>query len=171
MWRSLVARVVRDDEAVSSSLTTPTTRNHEEAAIPLAASLLLALLPGLGRMLVAFREGPVTQLLLLEAKAETGWTNKQTLSKARRLCRIFGSDGLQYPTVKPHFSLLSPRPPQKLDVGEWPVWMTRGGKPIWLKLSVPPGLRKITRCDENGRQSSAGGFFRVSRNAWRTVQE
>ncbi len=50
VWRSLVARVVRDDEAVSSSLTTPTTRNHQEAAGHPAASSLLALLAGTGRM-------------------------------------------------------------------------------------------------------------------------
>ena len=30
-------------------------------------------------LLVAFEEGDITHLLLIEAKAETGWTNKQTL--------------------------------------------------------------------------------------------
>ena len=115
-------------------------------------------------LLVGFREGSVTHLLLLEAKAETGWTNKQTLSKARRLCRIFGAGGLRYPTVIPHFSLMSPRPPQQLDSHKWPTWMTRGGKPIWIKLSVPRGRRRITRCDKNGKQSSTGGFFRASRS-------
>ena len=116
-------------------------------------------------LLVAFREGSVTHLLLLEAKAETGWTNKQTLSKARRLRRIFGANGLRYPTAKPHFSLMSPRPPQQLDVREWPTWMTQDCQPIWIDLSVPPGRRRIIRCDNNGRQLSTGGFFRLSRKA------
>ncbi len=116
-------------------------------------------------LLVAFREGSVTHLLLIEAKAETGWTNKQMSSKARRLRQIFCANGLRYPTVRPHFSLMSPRPPQRLDIREWPTWMTRGGKPIWLKLSVPPGRRRIFRCDNNGRQSSTGGFFRLSQKS------
>ena len=40
-------------------------------------------------LIVAFKQGAITHLLLLEAKAETGWTNKQTLWKARRRHRIF----------------------------------------------------------------------------------
>ena len=114
-------------------------------------------------LLVAFRDGSVTHLLLIEAKAETGWTNKPMLSKARRLRRIFGADGLRHAHVRPHFALMSPRPPQRLDTHKWPTWMTRGGEPIWFELPVPPGRRRITRCDCNGRQSPNGRFFRVSR--------
>ena len=116
-------------------------------------------------LLVAFREGSVTHLLLLEAKAETGWTNKQMTSKARRLCQIFGTNGSKHPTVRPHFSLMSPRPPERLNISKWPTWMTRDGNPIWMDLSVPPGRRRITRCDSNSKRSSTGGFFRVSRKA------
>ena len=114
-------------------------------------------------LLVAFKQGAITHLLLLEAKAETGWTNKQTLSKSRRLRQIFGANGLQHSNVAPHFALMSPRPPKRLDTSEWPNWMTRGGEPIWFKLSVPPGLRRVTRCDSNGMQSSTGRFSRDSR--------
>ena len=48
-------------------------------------------------LLVAFEAEDITHLILIEAKAATGWTNKQTLSKAERLQRIFGKDGARYP--------------------------------------------------------------------------
>ncbi len=116
-------------------------------------------------LIVAFAEADAVHLLLLEAKAETGWTNKQTRSKADRLTCIFGADGLRYPGVVPHFGLLSPRPPQQLRTAEWPAWMTRGGQAIWLSLPVPAGRRKVTRCDDQGRASAAGHHFRVRRRS------
>ena len=112
-------------------------------------------------LLVAFEEGDITHLLLIEAKAETGWTNKQTLSKAKRLERIFGTNGTKYPQVKPHFGLMSPRPPMQLKSRCWPAWMTQNGQPIWFELKVPPGRRRVTRCDSGGRPSAQGAFFRA----------
>jgi len=67
-------------------------------------------------LLVAFEEGDITHLLLIEKKAETGWRNKQMKSKVERLERIFGAGGKKYPRVKPHFGLISPRPPQQLTL-------------------------------------------------------
>ena len=112
-------------------------------------------------LLVAFEDLGVTHLLMIEAKAATGWTNKQTLSKAVRLREMFGEDGEKYLNVKPSFCLTSPRPPQLLDSRQWPPWMAPGGKPIWLELEVPPGRRRITRCDQSGKSSASGDFFRV----------
>ena len=114
-------------------------------------------------LLVAFEDLGVTNLLMIEAKAATGWTNKQTLSKADRLRKIFGEgDGRkEYPDVKPSFCLTSPRPPQLLDSRQWPSWMAPGGKPIWLELEVPAGRRRITRYDQAGKSSTSGDFFRV----------
>ena len=114
-------------------------------------------------LLVAFEDLGVTHLLMIEAKAATGWTNKQTLSKADRLREMFGEgDGRKkYPGVKPSFCLTSPRPPQQLDSHLWPSWMAPGGQPIWLELEVPPGRRRITRCDQEGKSSASGDFFRV----------
>ena len=66
-------------------------------------------------LLIAFEAEDITHLMLVEAKRETGWTNKQTLSKAERLRRIFGKDGARYPQVKPYFGLISPRPPKQLE--------------------------------------------------------
>ena len=81
-------------------------------------------------LLVAFEEDQTTHLLLIEAKASTSWTNKQTLSKANRLETIFGKDGHKYPNVKPYFCLTSPKAPQLLKSYEWPGWMTKNGQPI-----------------------------------------
>ena len=114
-------------------------------------------------LLVAFEDEGTTHLLLIEAKAETGWTNKQLLSKAKRLRQIFGADGSRYCYVTPHFALWSPRPPQELASYRWPVWMTRDGKPIWFELCVPEGVSRVTRCDSDGKQSSKDGFFRIIR--------
>ena len=112
-------------------------------------------------LLVAFEEGDITHLLLVEAKAETSWTNKQTLSKAERLNRIFGTDGKKYPRVEPHFGLMSPNPPRQLMPHLWPRWMTRDGKPIWFELKMPTGRRRVMRCDSAGRPNSGGAFFRA----------
>ena len=111
-------------------------------------------------LLVAFDEGVTTRLLLLEAKMETGWTNRQMLRKAERLRQIFG-DRPDRSLADPCFLLVSPRPPQQLKVDTWPGWMTRGGDPIWMKLPRPTGLRKVTRCATDGRPSANGDFLRI----------
>ena len=111
-------------------------------------------------LLVAFDEGATTRLLLLEAKMETGWTNRQMLRKAERLRQIFG-DRPDRSLADPCFLLVSPRRPQQLKVDTWPGWMTRGGDPIWMKLPRPKGLRKVTRCATDGRPSANGDFLRI----------
>ena len=113
-------------------------------------------------LLVAFEKGDITHLLLIEAKAATGWTNKQTLSKAERLEKIFGADGAKYPQVQPYFGLMSPRHPERLKPHCWPAWMTRDGKEIWFELKLPDGRRRVTRCDSSGKPSADGTHFRAS---------
>ena len=111
-------------------------------------------------LLVAFDEGAKTHLLLLEAKMETGWTNRQMCKKAKRLRQIFG-DPPDRSLADPHFVLLSPRRPQRLETDDWPSWMTRDNKPVWMKLPRPPGLRKVTRCWADGRPSAEGDHLRI----------
>lgn len=112
-------------------------------------------------LLVAFDEGDAqTHLILLEAKAETGWTNKQMDEKARRLRRIFG-DGPGIGFVTPHFVLVSPRRPRRLRSHDWPDWMTVDREPRWMNLQLPARLSKVTRCDVDGRAAASGGYLRV----------
>lgn len=113
-------------------------------------------------LLVAFEGESTTHLVLVEAKVETGWTNNQLGSKAERLARIFceGRPGVHLTT--PHYVLASPRPPsENVSTDGWPPWMMREGRPVWMELRRPPGLRKVTRCDENGRPSASGEFLRI----------
>lgn len=120
-------------------------------------------------LLVAYDDGQTVRLVLLEAKAETGWTNKQALSKAERFRQIFGEDGGAFGGVTPSFGLLSPRRPRHLKSERWPTWMTRGGDPVWLPLTVPGGRRRVGRTDGQGKSSRSGSHFRVrrSRPRWR----
>lgn len=115
-------------------------------------------------LLVAFEEGQITHVMLIEAKAETAWNNRQMCSKARRLKNLFGCDGKNYPFVKPHFCLMSPRPPQQLKSNKWPGWMTQNGEPIWISLTVPDDRRKVTRCDDEGNSDAEGKFFRITKS-------
>ena len=110
-------------------------------------------------LLVAFDEGATTHLVLLEAKMETGWTNRQMCKKAARLKQIFPDPPAT--GVRRHFVLLSPNPPRRLEIDTWPDWMKRRDKPVWIPLPKPPDLCKITRCTEEGRASESGGFLDI----------
>jgi hypothetical protein len=39
--------------------------------------------------------------------------------------------------------------------------MLQAGDPIWIELELPKGLRRVTRCDEDGTVSAEGGHFVV----------
>lgn len=62
-------------------------------------------------ILLAFGGVNTTHLVLLEAKAYTGFTNKAMLSMAKHLKAVFGAMGNRFPLVTPHFGLLPPRRP------------------------------------------------------------
>ena len=96
-------------------------------------------------LLVAFQAGEKTHLVLVEAKLETGWSNSQLSSKAKRLGRIFGMGQPGTGGAEPHFVLVSPGQPQYVRTDGWPKWMARDGKPVWMELPKPPGLVKVTR--------------------------
>ncbi|MBI5488795.1 MAG: hypothetical protein HY905_15780 [Deltaproteobacteria bacterium] len=112
-------------------------------------------------LLVAFETGRTTRLILIEAKVETGWSNRQMSSKAGRLRRMFGDDGRGCRGVRPYFVLMSPRQARDLRSSEWPSWMAQRGQPVWLELKLPPDRRRVARCDGSGRTSGTGRFFRV----------
>jgi hypothetical protein len=113
-------------------------------------------------LLVAFQDRGISQLIMLEAKADTHWTNSQSTSKAKRLRAIFGEDGARWNGVVPHFVIASPRRPSQLSSGTWPEWMAPRGKAIWLAMRLPSGLRRIRRCDESGRRTRPGTHWIVT---------
>ena len=89
--------------------------------------------------IAGFEVGDVAHPLWFQAKAAKDWPNKQTLSKAERLGRIFGTRSKNYPQVKPHVALMSPGPPKQLKSRLRPAWNTRDGQLIWFELKVPTG--------------------------------
>jgi hypothetical protein len=112
-------------------------------------------------LLVAFHEHDVCRVVLLEAKAATGWGNKQFQSKAVRLKEIFGEAGDSWAGVTPYFLIASPRRPQLLQTGNCPSWMLRGGEIPWMELRLGLDPIKVTRCDTDGRASVLGQYWTV----------
>jgi len=117
-------------------------------------------------VLIAFMTSGITHLILLEAKADTGWTNRQVHSKARRLSAMFPEGVNSYPGIEPHFGLCSPRPPRSLDPTPLPKWMLKSDNSIaWVPLPINPNWLKIERCDDQSRATHSGEFWRIKGGA------
>lgn len=104
----------------------------------------------------------LTYLLLVEAKAFTGWNNKQMKSKVDRLRTIFGEgDGLNFSDIAlPRLVLMTPNMSKGINHSDWPKWMKPSGKPMWLTYELPSRV-KITRCKEDGKKSAEGKSLRL----------
>lgn len=117
-------------------------------------------------LLIAFKDEGTkkTHLVLIEAKADTGWDNDQIESKAERLELIFNKNPHGTDLVKPHFVLMSPRMPKKIKTHKWPDWMKAEGESsiLWLELPLRDGLLKVTRCDEKKNDTENGGHLFIS---------
>jgi len=111
--------------------------------------------------LIAFEARGSHHIILIEAKAKSGWVNSQLLSKVMRLSTIFGPDGQRWNSIEPHFLLMSPNVPSKVDVSRWPGWMRDRKHPYHLRLPVPDDLLKVARCTRDGRQSENGSYWKV----------
>lgn len=108
-------------------------------------------------LIVAWDEGEITQVVLIEAKGVTSHSNQQVASKLSRLSDLFGDDGRAKRGVVPHFLLTSPSAPRKLNYEDLPLWgVGEGGKLKWLRLHVPNTLVFPTRCDDSGNSTKAG---------------
>ena len=113
-------------------------------------------------LVVAFDGDATTHVVLVEAKVETNWANSQLESKARRLHRIFGEGRPGVQLATPHYVFASPEPPPPgIRTAGWPDFMKPHGKPVWMKLERPSGLKKPTRCTAGGKTSQRGRFVRI----------
>jgi hypothetical protein len=114
-------------------------------------------------LLVVWDEAGTTHVLMVEAKAHSGWTNKQMASKVKRLQAIFGETGLSYPNVSPHLVLTSfAAPSGKLQVNGWPSWTTNDGHVMYAPLNPPATPRLIVgRTDADGHAAAVGGHVHV----------
>ena len=98
-------------------------------------------------LLVAFERSDIVHLVLIEAKATSGWNNEQLEQKAERLEAIFGNgeNGGKYPFVKPHFVLTSPKRSNKIKFDKWPKWMLDDENDFnFMRLQLPK-LMSATR--------------------------
>jgi hypothetical protein len=115
--------------------------------------------------LVAFpdvQDNDKTHLVLCECKAESSWTNKQFLSKVERFRSIFGEKGEAFKDIAiPHFLLISPKKPGRLDLSKVPEWMKPKGDIPWMELDIPKNLQKVTRCNEMSKNSKDGLYWKV----------
>lgn len=113
-------------------------------------------------LLVVWEEDKTTHVALVEAKAHTGWTNKQMRSKAARLQAIFGDGGTRYRDVTPHFALTSFAASKKLTTTGWPEWMLTEGGVAHVELMKPEVPRlMVGEVDEAGAPKAGGGFFGI----------
>ena len=112
-------------------------------------------------LLVAFSDLRTTHLVLIEAKGDTGWTNRQMRHKAKRLEWIFRVGRPGRGKVTPHFIMMSPRPSLRLNTTGWPDWMVVDGEPKWLELELPAGLLKATRCRKDGTSDKSDGYLKI----------
>jgi hypothetical protein len=109
-------------------------------------------------LLIAFECNATIHLVLIEAKAATGWTNAQAKSKASRLAQIFGNELDEKSGVHPHFVLMSPEKSAGVNVDKWPRWSVDATqRPLWMELKIPERLRKVSRWNHALNRPDAQG--------------
>lgn len=108
-------------------------------------------------------------LVLIEAKANRGFERVQLASKLDRLNQLYEFYQKLADKSRRRISfsllLLSPERPE-LDV-PWPTWACKNStdpsKIPWINLPLgdaPPSVLEVTRCDESGKRTAKGTFWR-----------
>lgn len=105
-------------------------------------------------LLVVMEKEQQYDLIMIEAKADSGWSNKQLKEKATRLKGIFGNGNETevYTDIRPHFILSSPKESPNIELDNWPNWMydTENKKPYFIELELPQRIRLTrTKSEEN----------------------
>ena len=120
-------------------------------------------------LLVAFPDGAITHLIMIEAKGDTHWRNEKLDRKSEGLKRIFSGERPWRDSIVPHFLLMSRTPPTSLTKKGWPSWMMPNGEPLWLRLSLPEDLIKVTRRNpDRDRRPESYRYLSVDRIERRT---
>ncbi|HHF3171079.1 TPA: hypothetical protein ACPJ1O_004472 [Vibrio diabolicus] len=104
-----------------------------------------------------------THIVMIEAKGDTSFTNKQLGSKASRLSAIFGKNNEKWTNVIPHFLICSPNKPTRLEIANIPSFMLNNDNSNfnWFRLNMPLDQRKVTRCHLDGKASADGKYWKV----------
>ncbi|MBW8003310.1 MAG: hypothetical protein FVQ80_15070 [Planctomycetes bacterium] len=119
-------------------------------------------------LLLAYDDNGRVQILLIEAKFDTSWSNSQLREKAGHLANIFGPNENEWEDLAiPHFLVASPREPQRLDWDVLPNW-ARKHERWWIKISgaevnsvSSESLVRVRCCDERGTDSIDGKRWKV----------
>jgi hypothetical protein len=112
-------------------------------------------------LLVAYEDtSGISQLIMLEAKGVTSFSNEQFKHKIDRFTKMFGNKGDKFAKFKPYFGLVSPRKSRNLCVDCCPSWLKVDGDIPWFEMKIPPRL-VLFGCDENGKSSSERKFWKV----------
>lgn len=108
-------------------------------------------------LIVAFDDS----LVMIEAKAESAWSNSQFRSKVARLEKLRAA-GLLPSEIKIFFVLTSPSEPKFLMPEEgttWQAWMcNEAGRPMHVPLDMPGAFLKVTRWDAEQHVPSKAGM-------------
>lgn len=114
-------------------------------------------------ILVFKDEDNLTHIVMIEAKGDTYFTNKQIGKKAKRLMAIFGKEGNVWPNVKPHFLICSQNKPRLINTNNLPDFMLDNDNKsiIWFELPMPNNQLKVTRCNQNGLQDKNGIYWKI----------
>ena len=113
-------------------------------------------------LLVAYEAKGTSHVIMLEAKGVTGYSNPQFRSKAKRLLAISQAMLWEMAHACPHFALISPKQPQRLDYEKCPSWMMGSdGRVSWIRLHLPDTLKKVVRCTQSGTASQQGDHWKV----------
>ncbi|HCG5950840.1 TPA: hypothetical protein NJ307_004480 [Vibrio parahaemolyticus] len=114
--------------------------------------------------IVAFRDDSgITHIIMIEAKGDTSFNNKQIRSKADRLSAIFVKNSEKWSNVIPHFLICSPIKPNRLKIDDIPSFMLNKNNSDfnWFKLDMPSNQKKVTRCHSDGKASEDGEYWKV----------
>lgn len=112
-------------------------------------------------LLLAWQSETGCHVVKIEAKATSGWTIKQLMSKGQRMLTIFGEHGERQEGVTPHFLLTSRHEPHPSAGwrGVLPAFaLPNGTRPTWTKLTMPPQV-VIERCTEQGQPTKTGTYW------------
>ncbi|BCG47927.1 hypothetical protein GEOBRER4_n2779 [Citrifermentans bremense] len=102
----------------------------------------------------------LTNLIMIEAKGDTSWTNAQAESKAARLQSMFKPGTFEH-ILRPYYLIWSPNPSKNLRFDCFPQWALHGGEVPHLKLTMSEELRKVTCCNQDGKNLLDGDYWKV----------
>jgi len=113
-------------------------------------------------LIVAYQDrSGVYNLIMLEAKGVTYFSNGQFIHKVGRLKHIFRDDGKRWPQVAPYFGLVSPKESKRLKYEICPSWLKIEGKIPWFEMEITPARLAVYGCNIQGKRDKNRNYWSV----------